>query len=110
MVQLINPKDAQSAFDAKKAILVDVREEDELKETGTVPGSLFVPTSWIEDAAPEWKEFVASLSKDKLVILFCRSGNRSGRVAAKLESMGFQTANMGAFEGWIRAGLPIKKI
>jgi rhodanese-related sulfurtransferase len=107
---MVAPQDALELVNAGKAVLVDVREEEELQETGTAPQAQFMPTSFIEDCAPEWKAFVAALPKDKEIILFCRSGNRSGRVAMKLAQMGYQTSNMGGFEGWIKAGLSVKKI
>jgi rhodanese-related sulfurtransferase len=56
------------------AILVDVREEDEIDAAGTIEGSLVMPLSVFD----EYKE---EFPTDKPVILFCRSGRRSLRAA-----------------------------
>lgn len=92
-----------------KAILVDVREEEELKESGLADGALWMPTSEVSEDTPKWQEFKAKLPKDKQVILYCRSGNRSGRMAEFLSQDGYQTVNLGGFCDWKAAQLPIRK-
>ncbi len=106
----MTPKEAKELVDAGKAILIDVREEEELKESGTAEGSLWMPTSKVAEEDPEWENFKARLPKDKKIILFCRSGARSGRLAGFLQCEGFDTENMGGFSAWVSAGLPVKKI
>ena len=56
----------------------------------------------------QWKEFLEK-NRDKELILYCRSGNRSGRAAAILGIEGFKTANAGGFRDWLSAGLPVRK-
>lgn len=105
----MSPTESQELFKAGKAILVDVREDEELRESGTAEGALWMPTSKICDDDPEWTAFKANLPKDKKVILFCRSGNRSGRVAEFLRCEGYDTENAGGFKDWVAAGLPVRK-
>lgn len=90
-------------------ILVDVREESELRETGIAEGAVWMPTSKIAEDHPDWREFKKSLSKDKIVMLYCRSGNRSGQVADFLAGEGYRTANVGGFKDWQAAKMPWKK-
>ncbi len=60
--------------------LVDVRTESEYA-SGSVPGAINVPLSSIGDSL--------HLFDDKEdIVLFCRSGNRSGKAKAILESKG----------------------
>ncbi len=106
----MDPKTAQSLLAEGKALLVDVREAEELKESGTAEGALWMPTSKMQEDEKEWQDFRKLLSKDKEIILYCRSGTRSGRVAEFLQAEGFRATNMGGFKDWKAAGLPIRKI
>lgn len=105
----MNPTEAQNLLKSGKAVLVDVREEEELRESGLADGALWMPTSKMDEEEPDWKAFKAALPKDKKVILYCRSGARSGRVAEFLAQEGFDTENLGGFKDWSAAGLPVKK-
>ena len=102
----MNPQEAHALVKEGKAVLIDVREDHELAESGMAEGALWMPTSLMDEDEPRWKEFKASLPKDKKVILYCRSGQRSGRVAAFLAEEGFQTENAGGFKDWKGANLP----
>lgn len=93
----------------KKAILIDVREEEELRESGLADGALWMPCSKMDEDEAEWVAFKKKLPKDLPLILYCRSGNRSGRVAEFLRQEGFETVNLGGFKDWVAAGLPVLK-
>jgi rhodanese-related sulfurtransferase len=67
----------------------------------------------IEDARHiEVNELVAeaeSIPKDRPVIFYCRSGNRSGMAAAAFREAGYDAHNMaGGIQAWVEAGLPIE--
>jgi phage shock protein E len=103
---MISPQEAHALVSENKAILVDVREEHELVESGMAAGAQWMPTSMMDEDEPRWKEFKAALPKDKKVVLYCRSGQRSGRVAEFLKDEGFDAVNGGGFKDWKTAGLP----
>jgi rhodanese-related sulfurtransferase len=92
-----------------KALLVDVREEHELRESGLAEGAQWMPMSKMDEDEPDWAAFKAALPKDKPIFLYCAAGARSGRVAEFLAQDGYQTVNIGGFKDWVRAGLPVKK-
>jgi phage shock protein E len=83
-----------SAVDYKQLIdqgatLVDVRSDDEFAR-GSIPGALHVPHDQVE------ARLDAFGAKDEPVVVFCRSGARSGRVKKLLESKGWtQVHNAG---------------
>lgn len=104
----MDPKSAFELLKSGKAILVDVREHEELAESGIAEGALWMPTSKMDEENPEWISFQKSLPKDKAVIFYCRSGNRSGRVAYFFQENGYDAHNMGGFCDWLTAGLPQK--
>jgi rhodanese-related sulfurtransferase len=105
----MDAKEANGMVMNRLGILVDVREANELQESGIAEGALWMPTSKISENHPDWQAFKKNLKKDQQIILYCRSGARSGRVAGMLSAEGYNTANMGGFSSWVEAKLPVKK-
>lgn len=68
----------------EKLNLVDVREPNENAEFNI--GGVLVPLGQIRNFQVDELEDL----KDQEVIVYCRSGNRSGQAAMLLETMGFQ--------------------
>ena len=116
--QVIDPVGANDLFAAGKAVLVDVRTAEELKQ-GFVPGSLHV--AWQQGAAmtknPRFlKELSQKVAPDKVVLFICRSGKRSADAALTAAKAGYIHAfNVlegaeGDIEagtsGWRKRGLP----
>ena len=90
------------------AVLIDVREEEELRESGIAEGALWMPMSKMGEDDADWTAFKQNLPKDKPIFLYCRSGNRSGRVAEFLRLEGYDTNNLGGFKDWQAAELPTR--
>lgn len=105
----LTPAEAAKLVAAGSAVLVDVREPAEWAETGVAAPAVLLPKSDFDGPQQQWKEFLAKTG-DKQIILYCRSGNRSGKVAAALAAQGRNVANAGAFKDWQAAGLPVRKI
>jgi adenylyltransferase/sulfurtransferase len=61
--------------------LIDVREPNEA-EICAIEGAILIPMNEVPDHIDE-------ISKDKTVVVHCRSGARSGRIVGYLESQGF---------------------
>lgn len=82
--------------DGEELNLVDVREPNEREEFNI--GGVLVPLGDIRAMQVDELEEL----KDKEVILYCRSGNRSGQAAMILETMGFtNTKNLvGGMLAW----------
>jgi rhodanese-related sulfurtransferase len=66
-------------------VVLDVREDAELAETGTVKGAVHIPLGQLEARLGE-------LPKDKVILTACRSGGRASRALTLLEAKGFKTA------------------
>jgi rhodanese-related sulfurtransferase len=76
----ISPQDAWALFSAGEAVLVDVRSPEERKFVGYVPDSVHV--AWASGTSlnrnPRFaRELEAKTGKEAVVLLLCRSGNRS---------------------------------
>ena len=64
-------------------IIVDVRRVDEF-ETGHIPGAICIPN---ESIGTEQPEDLPDLNQ--VILVYCRSGNRSKQAAQKLFDMGY---------------------
>ena len=87
-------------------VVLDVRTEAEHAE-GFIPG-----THYNIDVLEETFTKVATetLSKDKPIALYCRSGNRSKSAARILAENGYQVVELGTgFRGWQSAGKEVAK-
>jgi rhodanese-related sulfurtransferase len=108
-VPTLTPTEAAKRVAEGKAVLVDVREPSEWAESGVAgPAALLAKSEFDAGEIGEWKDFLAKAG-DKQIILYCRSGKRSGTVAAALAAKGHKVANAGAFKDWLAAGLPVRK-
>ncbi|MEO6567382.1 MAG: rhodanese-like domain-containing protein, partial [Opitutaceae bacterium] len=108
-VAKISPTEAAKLVADGKAVLVDVREPAEWSETGVAAPAALLPMSDFNGDQKLWKPFLEK-NAGKQLILYCRSGNRSGQVAEKLVAAGKSVANSGAFKDWEAAGLPTRKV
>lgn len=93
-----------SAMLKGNALLIDVREPDELAEQSyDVKNNINIPLDSIESK-------INSIPKDKQVILACQKGGRSQKAFDLLKAKGFiNIANMeGGMNAWSEAGLPTK--
>jgi len=108
-VAKIAPADAAKRVAEGTAVLVDVREPAEWADTGVVTSATLLAKSDFDGAQTDWKPFLEK-NAGKEIILYCRSGNRSGIVAAALAAKGYKVANGGAFKTWADAGQPTRKV
>lgn len=92
----ITPKDALELLKGeKKAILIDVRTEEEFRII-RIPGSILIPDYEIRD-----KIVNVVPDKDTPIILYCRTGNRSAKAAKTLADMGYtKVFDLGGILDW----------
>ena len=88
------------------AMLLDVREEDEIQQEAFVHDEVLnIPFSIFDENYGE-------LPKDRKIVVACHLGIRSLRVAQFLVIQGWDEANIfsleGGIEAWKQAGLPVK--
>ncbi|MCG1008680.1 rhodanese-like domain-containing protein [Salinicoccus sp. ID82-1] len=93
MADAIHASEVQHVTQDPDNVLIDVRERDELEETGFVPGAQHYPMSNFDSALP-------TLDKDKKYYVMCRSGQRSAQVQNYLMDNGYEAVNV---EGGIMA-------
>ncbi len=101
----IAPAEAKPLLASGKAVLVDVREKNEIEE-GMIQGAVWLPLSGVQSDSAATKELIDQLDKSKEILTYCRSGKRSATVAAHLKNLGFRVKNVGGYDALIAAGLP----
>jgi hydroxyacylglutathione hydrolase len=83
------------------APLIDVRAEAE-HEAGHIPGDRLITFDRLKDEA-------GSFPQDAAVVLYCRSGERSGAAVQALRASGYDAYSIeGGILGWTEHGLPIE--
>lgn len=90
----ISAEAAKQIMDAEEdCVILDVRTESEYAE-GHIPGAIRIADSEITERAP-----VMLPDRDKLILVYCRSGRRSKNAAAELVKLGY--TNIKEFGGII---------
>ena len=75
------------------SVMIDVRTDEEWR-AGYIEGAIHIPLSEIKKNIENYE-----ISKDEEILLYCRSGNRSGRAKVILDELGYtNTTNIGGIE------------
>lgn len=102
MYEQITAEEAKKIMDSgEEHIILDTREQDEFDE-GHIPGAILIPYTEIENEAEEMLP-----DKDKLILVYCRSGRRSKIAAESLAKLGY--TNIKEFGGIIDWPYEIEK-
>jgi rhodanese-related sulfurtransferase len=100
----VTPAEAAAMIKQKKDLqLIDVRTEAEYAD-GHLAGAKLIPVQELEQR-------VAEIDKKKPVLLYCRSGHRSGNALKILQDHGYAQAKHleGGIKAWQAAGMPVTK-
>ena len=93
------------------AVVVDLREREEVVQSGTIPGAIHVPRGVLEFAAdPESPVHQPPLDPARHTVLFCAVGGRSALAVLTLEALGYRDVVhlAGGIEAWRAEGLPTR--
>lgn len=99
----ITPLELKKLIETKSATftLVDARDPHEFSE-GHIPGAINIPSGVFAAGS-------AVLDKDKLIIVYCKSGGRSYTAYRKLQKLDYTNIAQAIFAEWEEAGLPVTK-
>jgi rhodanese-related sulfurtransferase len=109
-VAKITPAEAAALVKDGRAVLVDVRESAEWKETGVAQPAVLLEKSDFDGAKSAWTPFLQKTGKETTIVLYCRSGKRAGVIGAALAAQGYKVVNAGGMKDWADAGLPVRKV
>ena len=94
--QQITQEKAKAMMDSQDVIVLDVREQDEFA-AGHISGAILLPVGTIT------KETAAAVipKKDSVVLVYCRSGNRSKTASQVLADLGYRNVyEFGGIKTW----------
>ena len=110
-VPSISPDEAVKLLDREDVLFVDVRDAEEVAESGKVAGALNVSRGMLEfraDATTPYHN--EAFSREKTIILYCASGGRSALGGKALMDLGYgDVRNLGGFKDWTDAGHPTEE-
>ena len=88
-----------------KTVVVDVRDDSEV-EDGVIQGAKHIPLGNLTTRIGELDKF-----KSAPIVVYCRTGNRSGGACKTLTAAGFEDVNNleGGLVAWETASLPLAK-
>ena len=111
-ISMISPEEAKHRLDAGGVMLIDVGEEWQLVERGTIPGARNITRGELEIKADTEQERrdPALQGRDQAIILTCGGGGKATLSAGALQEMGFTNVSVirGGCRGWQRAGFALE--
>ena len=112
-IKTISADDALKLNNENKCNLIDLREESELTNSGSIENSTHIPRGLLEFSlnpnSPLIQNNLIDISKE--IVLFCAAGGRSALAAKTLIDMGFKKVSHidGGFGAMISNGFKVKK-
>ena len=91
-IKTINADEAYQMFESKNCNLIDIREINELDNTGRVEGASHIPRGMPEVNLDPNSPIIQNgqVDKNKELILFCAGGVRSALAVKSLKEMGYE--------------------
>ena len=91
-IKTIDAGEAYQMVQNKNCNLIDIRESNELENTGSVEGATHIPRGMLEvyldPNSPIFQN--GKIDQNKEFVLFCAGGVRSALAAKSLKDMGYQ--------------------
>ena len=91
-IKTITADEALKLSNDNKCNLIDIREKEELDNTGRVEKSNHIPRGmlefWLDPESPYFKDGRIDMNKE--MVLFCAGGLRSALAVKSLKEMGFE--------------------
>ena len=98
-IEHLDPVESKRRVDGG-ALLLDVRNPGEW-QAGHAEGAAWIPMTELADRQEE-------LPTHREIVVICKTGARSARVAEALAAAGYEAVNVaGGSEAWLAAGFPI---
>lgn len=106
----LTPAVVEAHLLAQDAVLIDLREPDELEEHGRIAGAIAVPRDLLERCAdPASPGRLPELDRRRLTIVYDSAGHHADRDVDTLRALGYPEVShlAGGMVAWKQAGLPV---
>lgn len=112
-IKTISADEALKLNNENKCNLIDLREESELINSGSIENSTHIPRGLLEFSLNPNSPLIQNnlIDINKEIVLFCAAGGRSALAAKTLKDMGFKNVSHidGGFGTMINNGFKVKK-
>ena len=105
--------DAVKQAGKEGVLLVDLREENERRRDGVIPGSVHLPYQALRDnIKPGGLLAAMAVKPDQEILLYCAFGERSALGLQQMFDAGLTNVRHieGGIDAWIKAGGPVEKL
>ena len=93
--ETISAQEAKAMMENQDVIILDVRSQEEY-DTGFIPGAVLLP---VDEIAQKVQEVLPD--KRAVILVYCRSGNRSARASQTLANLGYaHVYDFGGIMSW----------
>jgi rhodanese-related sulfurtransferase len=109
-VRALDPAQFALAARGPDTMVIDVRESDERRQTGSIAGAVHIPRGLLElSLDPSSPHHRPEVRPERPALVCCSDGQRSALAAATLLSHGHRhVAHLdGGISAWISAGMPL---
>ena len=98
-IREVTPKEAQQMRAQGDVAFLDVREPNEWN-LGHIPGAVHIPRGQLETNIEQ------RLPRDREIVIYCASGNRSALAADTMQQMGYRRVSSmaGGWRDWVQSG------
>jgi glyoxylase-like metal-dependent hydrolase (beta-lactamase superfamily II)/rhodanese-related sulfurtransferase len=102
----LNPDELKALLATPDVALIDLREEQERRKHGIIPGSLHVPYPTVQASLRSDGPLRRLAQADKRLVFYCAYGERSAMALQAAQAAGFTAARHlhGGMQAWKRAG------
>ena len=112
-IKTISAEEALELYNDNVCNLIDLREEGELRNSGSIENATHIPRGLLEFSLNENSPIIQNkiVDIDKEIVLFCAAGGRSALAAKTLKDMGYKKVSHieGGFGAMQQKGFKIKK-
>lgn len=109
-IENLTPKQAMDEINKGNVTVIDIREPEEIIQTGKIAGAVNAPRGMLEFYAdPALPSHKPEFNKEKRIILYCASSGRSALAVKTLKEMGYtNVAHIdGGLKAWKEKGFPL---
>ena len=106
LVKRLSYDESVDLINNTQTVIIDVREESEVYNLGTIKNAIHIPRGLIEfKLSPNSPNNPVLINDDTNILVYCAGGYRSALAAKSLLDLGFKNVyNLGGFQEWVESG------
>ena len=105
-VKRLSFEESLSMINESNTIIIDVREESEVNNLGTIKNAIHIPRGLLEfTLVPNSSNNPVKIDDNTNILVYCAGGYRSALAAKTLKDLGFKNVyNLGGYSEWVDNG------